>query len=502
MQVKEMTSPGRRVDLLAALALACAYAALMSGHLQTIDGLTIWRQGQSLAYQGSLHFPTPLWWGASGTTSKFGIGLSLLYLPGLWLGSGLRAMVPVQHGQTYDFSLLYADPLYMVAGAPLQILFAVLAAYLTARLVRALGFGTGPALAALLLYGLGSPAIVYAKGDVAQPLVGLCWVAAIYAAIRFRKSGQARWLWVCAAAQFYAVLVRPVEGTLLFVALLLLFVPLVAPRSWSRTSWQTLTVVGAGLTAGVAVTLLVDWGRYGSPFITGYEAEHWTTFLPVGLAGSLISPGRGILWSFPAVILAGLGAVSLWRLGRRRELLAIAGLCVLQLINVSAWHDWFGGWNWGLRLFVPALPLIAVLAGAGVASLHGRTRVWATAGALVAGVVWAVPGIITDLLGGYGGTYAGTRASFSPHAYPPIGAWAFFHHWRARSVLDANGADILWLRMARTTHNLSLLVPVVLLLLSLILAVRIRAYLRGRRDGFHDETLRRPALRDGAGITL
>src|ERR1700682_3908692 len=115
---------GRNVDLLAALALACRYAAIMSGHLQSIDGLTIWRQGQSLEHQGSLHFSTPLWWGASGSTSKFGIGLSLLYLPGLWLGSGLRGMVPVQHGQTYDFSLLYADPLYMVAGAPLQILFA------------------------------------------------------------------------------------------------------------------------------------------------------------------------------------------------------------------------------------------------------------------------------------------------------------------------------------------------------------------------------------------
>jgi hypothetical protein len=493
----------RRVDLLAALALACGYAALMNGHLQTIDGLTIWRQGQSIAYHGSLHFPTPLWWGVSGTTSKFGLGLSLLYLPGLWLGSGLQHLVPVQHGQTYDFSLLYADPLYMVAGAPLQILFAAASAYLVARLVRELGFGTGPALAALALYGIGSPAIVYSKSDVAQPLVGLCWIIALYAALRFRRTGRPSWLALCIAAQFYAVLTRPVEGTLLFVALLVLFVPWAVPRRWSREDVRRLVFVGAGFLAGVAITLLVDWARYGSPLRTGYEGEGWTTFLPIGLAGSLFSPGRGIFWSFPAVILAAVGAVSLWRLGWRRELLALAGLCGLQLINVSAWHDWFGGWNWGLRLFVPALPLIAVLAGAGVASLRSGARSWASGAALAAGIFWALPGIITDVLGGYGGTYAGTRASFALHAYPPIGAWTFFHHWRAIGVLDGGGADILWLRMARTTHNLSLLVPVVLLGLAAILALRVARLAREPGDAQPTVNVRteRP-LHDEAGISL
>ena len=500
-----MKALGRNVDLLAALALACIYGAVMNGHLQSIDGLTIWRQGQSIAYNGSLHFPQPLWWGASGTTSKFGIGLSLLYLPGLWLAWGLRGLVPVQHGQTYDFSLLYADPLYMLAGAPLQILFAAAAAYLVARLVRELGFGTGPALAALALYGIASPAIVYAKSDVAQPLVGLCWIAALYAAIRFRRTGRASWLWICAAAQLYAVLTRPVEGTLLFIALLVLCVPWASPRTWSRTDIRRLAIVSAGFAAGVAITLVVDWARYGSPFVTGYESEHWTTFLPLGLAGSLISPGRGILWSFPAVILAAIATVVLWRMGRRRELLAIAGLCGLQLVNVSAWHDWFGGWNWGLRLFVPALPLIAVLAGAGVGALRARTRQWATAAALVGGLFWAMPGIVTDLLGGYGGTYAGTRASFALQAYPPIGAWAFFHHWRALGVLDGAGVDILWLRMARSTHNLSLLVPIVLTALAAILAARVWTILRqargATRAGVRDDARRDDARRDEAGVT-
>jgi hypothetical protein len=467
----------RRVDLLAALSLASLYAAVMNGHLQSIDGLTMYRQGQSLAYQGSLHFPTPLWWGASGTTSKFGLGLSLLYVPGLWLWSGMRGLIPVQHGQTYDFSLLYADPVYLLASAPVQILIAAASAYLVARFIRELGFGTGPALAGLVLYGVASPAIAYARGDVAQPLVGLCWIVALYAAVRYRRTAGRLALLAITGAEFYAILTRPVDGALLFVALLVLLVPWSSPRSWTAGSWRRLLLVGAGFGAGLGVTLLVDWGRYGSPFATGYEGEGWTTFLPVGIVGSLLSPARGILWSFPAVILAAIGAVALWRT-RRREVVALTALCGLQLLNVAAWHDWFGGWNWGLRLFVPALPVIAVLAGAGVAALRGRTRVLVTGIAFAAGVLWAVPTVVTDLLGGYGGTYAGTRASFLLHGYPPLGAWAFFHHWRAQGVLDSNGADILWLRMARTTHNLSLLALLLLAGLAALLAVWVARLVR------------------------
>jgi hypothetical protein len=79
----------RNPELLASLALACLYLAIMSGHLHSIDGLLMYRQAQSLIYNHSLIFPKPVLWGGAATTSKFGIGLSLLYIPGLVLWSWL-----------------------------------------------------------------------------------------------------------------------------------------------------------------------------------------------------------------------------------------------------------------------------------------------------------------------------------------------------------------------------------------------------------------------------
>ncbi len=66
------------MDLAAGGALACLYLALMSGHLFSVDGLEMYRQGLALAH-GSIHFLAPLHWGPLVTqNSKFGLGLSLV----------------------------------------------------------------------------------------------------------------------------------------------------------------------------------------------------------------------------------------------------------------------------------------------------------------------------------------------------------------------------------------------------------------------------------------
>jgi hypothetical protein len=79
-----------RSEFLLAAALGCLYLAVMSGHSHSIDGLTIYREARALAYDHSLQFAPPLRWGAAITASKYGIGLTLLYLPGLLVWSWLR----------------------------------------------------------------------------------------------------------------------------------------------------------------------------------------------------------------------------------------------------------------------------------------------------------------------------------------------------------------------------------------------------------------------------
>jgi hypothetical protein len=221
------------------------------------------------------------------------------------------------------------------------------------------------------------------------------------------------------------------------------------------------------------VTLLVNIGRFGGPLNFG-SIVSYTTPLPVGLAGALVSPGRGMLWAFPAILLTPFGFRRLWRSQHRLAALVLSGLSLALLLNVSLWTWWWGGWNWGLRLFLPALPLLAVLAAAGVAELRGAAKTWVPAVLLAGGLLWAIPSIATDLLGGYAGIYNGTAENFRLGAYPPIGAWQFLHHWRALFLTDSASGDLIWLRLARKSHNLSLIPPVLLGLLAAGLVVRLR----------------------------
>lgn len=457
--------------MLATAALACLYLAVFNGHMQTADGLMIYRQGVSLAYNHSMQISPPVWWGVWRSNTIYGIALSLLYVPGLLIFSWLHPLVPVQPGPTYDWALLYADPLYAVTGAVIHLGAIVLAAFLVARLLQQLGYDTRIALWGLALYGVGSPAIVVARGDTAQSVASLAWIAAVYAAVRVRQTGRTRWLWVCGGSVALAILARQADGVFILPAVLLLLAPSFRFWRWPGAAWNAAGIVGGLGVAAIVANLGVNWIRFGSPFNTGYISS-WTTPLPVGLTGALISPGRGILWAFPAVILTPLGFRALWMRGERRLAIALTGCALALLLTLAVWTWWWGGWNWGLRLFFPALPLLAVLAAVGITLLPRPAHAWVPAVLLLGGVVWAAPTVITDLLGGYAATYDGTSGSFRLSAYPPIGAWRFFQHWRALSLEDSHAADILWLRLARRTHNLSLLPPLAFGLSALALLSR------------------------------
>lgn len=442
-----------RAELTAALGLVCLYLAVMSGHFLSIDGLLMWRQALALAYHGSWTFVPPVWWGGYTTSSGRGIGASLEYFPGLIAFPWLASHVPVATGPHYDFKLLYADLLYVVAGAPIWVLITTASAYLVALTTRALGGERPASLWALAFYGLGSPALAASRGDWPQPLVALCWIGGLYACLRYINSGARRWVWICAVVICYAVLTRPLEGSMLLLGLLVL----VAARA--RQVWRPVAAIGGGWVIAVAITLLLNWARFGSAASFGYgsSALQWTTPVWVGLPGDLISPGRGIVWEFPAIALAVVGTTYLWRQRKRVEAIALAGLPALLLIEACTYFDWVGGWNWGFRFIQPALPFLAVLAGIGVPQLPNALRKWVPAALLAGGILWNVPAVTTDLLGGYGAAYAATGPNFGLDAYPPIGAWRFLHHVRPTHATDSAAVDIVWFRATRIVGWISLI---------------------------------------------
>jgi hypothetical protein len=465
----------RSPELTAALALAALYAAVMSGHLHSIDGYLMWQQARAIAFHHTLQFDPPISWEPHVfRTSNFAIGLSLLYVPGLllwsWLQPTVRLEAPLSGGMG-----LYGDPLYPALGAPLHVLVTAAAAYVVARLIRQLGFGTGTALFGLALYGLASPALVYSHGDWAQPLEGLCWLLAISAAVVVRQRQSWKAAAGCAIALLFAVLTRPLEGSLLLLAVLLVVIPGVRFRRWPRAVVRSLGLVLMGFVCGTALTMLVNFLRYGDPLDTGYGSivGQMTTPLLEGLAGAIISPARGIVWAMPGVLIAPAGVYRLWRGEHRTVGVVLAGLSVLLLLMTAKWIAWWGGSNWGLRLFIPALPLLAVLAAVGGTALRPSVSRWFQPAVLIAGMVWAIPGIVTDALAGYAGLADGTEGSFRWDAYPPFGAWQYLKYPFATTTVDAASVDIIWFRLANATGNVSLIPMLGLLTVALACAGRV-----------------------------
>jgi len=447
--------------LLATAALGCVYLAVLSGHSYSIDGLLIYRQAVAIVHDHSLRYSTPIWWGESFPTSKYGIGLSLLYLPGV-LVFGQFASPPVPQGAgAYDWDLFYRDLVYTLGGAPIHLLIGVATAFAVARLVRAFGWGQGAAVLALFAYGIASPALVYARGDFSQPLLGLCLTVGLLAAVSYRRTLGAGELAVMGGSLLLAVLTRPVEGSFLLPALVVLTLTAPHPAGTARPVAPAASIAAAYVLA-LAVSGLVEWGRTGSPLPVGYGGG-WTTPLWTGLAGLLFSPARSIILAFPLVLLAPLGLRRLLATEHRPAALAIAGIVLALLVNNALWSSWWGSWSWGPRLLVPALPLLAVPAAIGACSLEPSRRVWLPLLLLLGGVIWAVPGAVTDLLTGYGAAHDSPGRSWALTGYPPL--WALVH---------GGSVDVLWFRLAPASGYLSLLVPAALLGLAGFLALRVR----------------------------
>ncbi len=113
--------------------------------------------------------------------------------------------------------------------------------------------------------------------------------------------------------------------------------------------------------SGLALYFLYNAYRFGNVLTFGQPWKFSISFIPRGVVGLLVSPGEGLLWYCPCVLLS---VIALRKIKNRwLEAWTIIALAAASLLLHSLWSAWDGGWSWGPRLLLPVLPGLVALTG-------------------------------------------------------------------------------------------------------------------------------------------
>jgi hypothetical protein len=259
-------------------------------------------------------------------------------------------------GRSYDVLTRYATrSLDLFLGAALAVLL-FLFALSTGYSIRV------SALLALTL-GLATPAWPDAQSALEQTQVDLFLLLAVYSAWRFVRDGRPRRRWLLLAGTGAGLMVLTRYDAVLFVPLVGLYPALVRyVRSNFTQAAKDLGVYLAAVVPWGAAMLAWDWLRFGSIFKTGLHERTFGEPPWAGLAGLLVSPGKGFLWYMPVVLLVPFVARRFYR--RTGSLLifllAIALAPLLFYSNVLFWH---GDPAWGPRYLYTSVPYLVLPLG-------------------------------------------------------------------------------------------------------------------------------------------
>lgn len=349
-----------RSAALALLTLVCM-SAFVARSVSTSDGAEVISEGLGVLIRGEAAYgrmPSgeAATAGVSPAHSMYGLFPTLLALPVLapaWL---LRALLGAR-------GLDAAVALLWTAGA-------MLCGWAFGRLVRALEPSSSR---------LWAPAFVagtflwpYAADSFMEPFAAAALAAGAAVLIRDGTPAgvKAAALWSCAC------LLKPI---------LWLTVPLfvLAAALGSRRQAAPVLRIVACFGSAVALQLAANALR-GNAWDVGYGAFalRFSTPLSTGLTGLLVSPGKGLVFYAPVVLLAAFG----WRRVAPRARLLLFAVPAAHVLVVARWSWWEGGAAWGPRLLLPVLPLICASA------VHAPRR--AAAAALAAGTAVNVLGVL------------------------------------------------------------------------------------------------------------
>lgn len=371
--------------------LAGIFLLTTGGHTYAIDEEQMLTVTENLVLHRSVAINAPVD-DASAAYSSYGPLQSVAALPFYAAGRAIAAIFP-PHGATWAVraAISWYNPLVTAGVAALL--------YLAAA---QLGYGASVSIGLALLYGLATIAWPHSKTFFAEPLTALVllgsFVCALIAVSRIEAlrgsqplvMGLPRaalvLLFVSGMLGGLAPLVKIQSGLALPVLGIYVLVALAMTLGHRRPLFLGLLAWGIGAVLFLLVLSLYLWSLFGSPVRTGYGAvgRIFRNDLDTGLYGLLISPGKGIFWYAPVLVLWPWGIVRLWRRAWPVALLCLL-MAVVHLLFYARVNFWHGDGAWGPRYLNIILPFLVLPLAGFLDSLDQRRTPWRAA--LLAGLL-------------------------------------------------------------------------------------------------------------------
>ena len=369
--------------------LVAVYLLLAPGHLYTVDSVEVYRTAESLVRDHDLEIERPYPLPGVDTKhfhSKYGPLQALLATP-LYLVGETASRIGLGNFFSRDYPQGFGGDVHIYFVSLFNVAVTALTALVLARILARLGYAPAVQVQVALIYGLATMALNQARDFFQHPLETLLLLLAFAAVLAFRQEGRPLWALATGAALGAALLTRLTSALVWPAYAMALAWALPAARSKARA------IVGFVVPLLVAASLQLAYNqiRYASPWRFGYlsmdDAQGFSTPLGHGLAGNLLSAGRGLfLYAPPLVVALAMGPRFLAR-HRAPALLALAQAAAFLVVS-STWWDWAGGWCWGPRLILAALPALflplALVLSEGTRSERGLLAATVAAGVLVA----------------------------------------------------------------------------------------------------------------------
>jgi 4-amino-4-deoxy-L-arabinose transferase-like glycosyltransferase len=375
--------------LLLALAL---FLLTDSGHVQTTDVDQSVSVAEHIVQRGDISIDFPVVAGGGGIRghdqrvySGHDIGLAALFVP--IAASRHWNWIPVNLA---NFLYTLIDPVF---GAATVLVFFLFAWELTKKIVAS-------AIAAGIL---ATTTTVWPYAHVsfdAEPTAFFLLTSA-YLLYRVEQRESAWPILGSGAAAGAAILLRQDSAIVVaFLGLWLLIVVRRRHRDVGAPAVATILLFVAPLVGAAGITFWHNALRFGSWFDNGHGGDpklKASTPLWRGLAGQLVSPGKGLVFFVPPVLIA---IVGWWLIRQRNSSIwwIVPAAALADLVYHSRLAVWSGEEAWGPRFAVPIVPLIMLpicLVIARWVTLHRLTR-FVVVIVLIAGISVQAAGVGVD----------------------------------------------------------------------------------------------------------